>query len=212
MKYLISLVSLVTALLLPALSLGGPLEDELLALQEDWARVQYQMPDKQKADAFEQLHLRATGMAEKYPERAEPLVWDGIILSTWAGAKGGLGALSLVKQAKSALERSLEIDDQALDGSAYTSLGSLYYQVPGWPIAFGDDDKAESLLQKALAINPDGIDSNFFYADFLKEQGRDDEARIYFQRAASAKQRPQRPLADQGRQEDISKKLRELNS
>ena len=47
-----------------------------------------------------------------------------------------------------------------LDGSAYNSLGVLYYKVPGWPVGFGDKAKARELLQKALAINPKGIDAN----------------------------------------------------
>ena len=75
--------------------------------------------------------------------------------------EGGLGALGLVKQAKASLEQALAIDPQALAGSAYTSLGSLYYQVTGWPLGFGDDDKAEAMLKQSLAINPDGIDPNY---------------------------------------------------
>ncbi len=52
------------------------------------------------------------------------------MLSTYAGAKGGLGALSLAKKSRAVLESALMIDDQALQGSAYTSLGALYAKVP----------------------------------------------------------------------------------
>lgn len=76
------------------------------------------------------------------------LIWSAIIDSSWAGAKGGLGALSLVKQARSDLEKAISIDPNALQGSAWTSLGALYYQVPGWPIGFGDKNKAEEMLKK----------------------------------------------------------------
>ena len=110
-------------------------------------------------------------MRGKYAGRAEPQIWYGIIAASYAGARGGLGALSLAKDAKKALEQALEIDPKALDGSAYTSLGSLYYQVPGWPIGFGNDDKAREMLDKALALNPDGIDSNYFMGDFLYRKG-----------------------------------------
>ena len=61
---------------------------------------------------------------------------------------------------------ALKIIDKAFSGSAYTSLGTLYFKAPSWPISFGDDKKAEVMLKQALAINPDGIDSNFFYAEF----------------------------------------------
>jgi len=37
-----------------------------------------------------------------------------------------------------------------MDGSAFVTLGSLYSMVPGWPIAFGNDLKAEQSLKKAM--------------------------------------------------------------
>jgi tetratricopeptide (TPR) repeat protein len=184
----------------------------LAALQARWAEINYQTPDKQKEDAFEALAEQAQALVEAYPNRAEPLIWQGIILSTYAGAKGGLGALSLVKQARRSLEAALEIDESALQGSAHTSLGSLYYQVPGWPIGFGSDRHAREHLQKALAINPAGIDSNYFFADFLLSEGEEDAAKQYFEKALAAPNRPDRPLADQGRREEIRAKLAELNS
>lgn len=198
------------AIILSQAASADTFDTRLLQLQEAWAKAQYDMPVKQRASAFEKLHAQAQALIQEQPQRAEPLVWDGIILSTWAGAKGGLGALSLVKDARDALEKSIELDPDALAGSAYTSLGSLYYQVPGWPIGFGDDHKARTLLLKALSINPDGIDPNYFYADFLLDQGDKDGAQKYFEKAMNAPARPDRPLADKGRHQDIRQKLDEL--
>ncbi|MCB1601512.1 MAG: tetratricopeptide repeat protein [Xanthomonadales bacterium] len=115
--------------------------------------------------------------------------------------------MALCKQARQSLEAAIKINPAALDGSAYTSLGSLYYQVPGWPVGFGDDDKAEELLKKALALAPDGIDANFFYGDYLMDQGRYGEAIAVLEHAAAAAPRPGRELADQGRQAEIQAKL-----
>jgi tetratricopeptide (TPR) repeat protein len=112
-----------------------------------------------------------------------------------------------VKEAKKALEQALAIDARALQGSAYTSLGSLYYQVPGWPIGFGDDDKARDLLHKGLAINPDGIDPNYFLGDYLYRKGDYDAARQALARALEAPPRPERLLADQGRRKEIESLL-----
>ena len=98
----------------------------------------------------------------------------------------------------------------ALDGSAYTSLGALYYQVPGWPLGFGDEQKAEWHLQRALAINPEGIDSLYFWGDYLHEQGRDAEARQALERALMAAPWPGRELADSGRSDDIRQLMSEL--
>jgi tetratricopeptide (TPR) repeat protein len=188
------------------------LETDLAEIQQRWAEIQYQVAKDDKEKAFEALAGQAETLTASYPGRAEALIWRAIVLSTWAGEKGGLGALGLVKDARRHLEKAIEIDDRALDGSAYTSLGSLYYQVPGWPIGFGDDDKARRLLQKALSINPDGIDPNFFFADYLLEQGEEDRARQYLERALSAPDRPGRTLADEGRRQEVRDRLAKLVS
>lgn len=188
------------------------LDSGIQALQSEWARIYYQIPDHElQEDAIDALADQANELSQAFPERAEAKIWEGIILSTSASINGGLSALGKVKKARSLFEDAMEIDDTALQGSAYTSLGSLYYQVPGWPVAFGDDDKAEALLLKALEINPDGIDPNYFYGDFLSENNRDDEAREYLQRALEAPDRPERPLADKGRRQEIKAALEELN-
>jgi tetratricopeptide (TPR) repeat protein len=68
--------------------------------------------------------------------------------------------------------------------------------VPSWPVSFGDTQKAEQLLKASLAINPNGIDANYFYADYLLQQDRLAEAEIYFHKAAQSPIRSQQPLAD----------------
>lgn len=172
-------------------------------IQDEWAQVKYRVPEKQQAERYHALAQRARKLAESHPGAADILIWEGIALSSEAGAKGGLGALSLAKEARQRFEDAIKLDDKALKGSAYTSLGSLYYKVPGWPIGFGDRDKAESLLKKALAINPDGIDPNFFYADYLMERERYTEALRHLETALKAPARPGRELADSGRRQEI---------
>lgn len=176
-------------------------------LQERWAEINYQLEGKTQLSAFEQLVSEATALTAANPDAAEAWIWSGIIKSTYAGAKGGLGALSLAKASKKDLEKALELTPDALQGSAYTSLGTLYYSVPGWPVGFGDHDKAEALLKQALAINPDGIDSNYFYGSFLITEARYDEARHYLQKAQQAAPREGRALADAGRQQEIKEAL-----
>ena len=183
---------------------------QLAALQQRWAQIQYQTPKDKRADAFEKLSADASALVHQHPGSAEPLIWDGIINSSWAGAIGGLSALGKVKAAKASLEQAIEMEPTALEGSAYTSLGTLYDQVPGWPIGFGDSDKADALLRKALQINPNGIDSNYFWADHLYRQKRYAEATAALQKARQAPPRPGRELADQGRRGDIDALLKAI--
>lgn len=187
----------------PASAQDEGLADGIAAVQHEWARINYQLPNEQKDAAFTQLEQRADVLLAAHPGRAEPRIWKAIVLSTHAGASGGLGALSKVKAARDLLLEAQEIDAQALEGSVYTSLGSLYYQVPGWPIGFGDDAKAEVLLKQALEINPDGIDPNYFYGDYLYRQGRSTEAMTVLEKALQAPPRPSRADADAGRRSEI---------
>ena len=119
--------------------------------------------------------------------------------------------MSKVKQAKADLEKALAIDPNALQGSAYTSLGALYDRVPGWPIGFGDADKAEALLKQALQLNPNGIDSLYFWGDHLYRQKRYTEARAALQKALQATPRPGRATADAGRRQEIEALLLDVN-
>lgn len=181
---------------------GLSLGDAVVELQHDWERIRYQSTPSEREKAFEALSAKAHKVSEAFPGRAEPLVWEGIIVSSWAGEKGGLGALGLVKQARLLYESAIAIDGNVLDGSAYNSLGVLYYKVPGWPVGFGDKAKARELLQKALAINPAGIDPNFFYGEYLMEMRQPQQAAAYLERALQAPARPGRQVADTGRREE----------
>ena len=187
---------------LPMAALAAPLDDAVADLQRDWEVIRYQTPAGEREKRFEALSAKAHQVSESFPGRSEPLVWEGIIVSSLAGEKGGLGALGLVKQAKAIYEQAIQIDDKALDGSAYNSLGVLYYKVPGWPLAFGDKDKARELLRKALAINPQGIDTNYFYGEYLVETKHAEEAVTYLERALQAPPRPGRQIADSGRRKE----------
>lgn len=197
-----------TLTLLLATLLGGPAlaasVDELIRpIQDEWADIKYRQPAKQQPELYRTLAEKTHKLAEANPYSAEVLIWEGIVVSSEAGARGGLGALSLAKEARRLLEESLKLNEGALSGSAYTSLATLYAKVPGWPIAFGDEKRAEELFRKSLALNPSGIDPNFFYGEYLIDDGRVAEGRRYLEAALKAPPRPGRELADQGRRREI---------
>jgi tetratricopeptide (TPR) repeat protein len=191
-------------LALPAIAEDAPFTAELTRIQQSWEQANYQTANaEEKRNQLEALTARSESFARKYPQRAEPLVWEGIVLSTYAGAKGGLGALSLAKKSRDCLLEATRIDPAALKGSAFTSLGALYFKVPGWPIGFGDHDKASEFLNKGLAQNPDGMDPNYFLGEFLYEQGEYSRSLQHLQKALAAPPRPDRPVADAGRRAEI---------
>src|SRR5210317_2106266 len=74
---------------------------EVQEIQSEWARLYYL--DEFLNNNYRELQAlarHANRVAQDHPQSAEALVWDAIVLSTLAEKKGGLGALSLVKEAR----------------------------------------------------------------------------------------------------------------
>lgn len=203
--FLKSIATLVLFAGLNAASLAAQptLEDAIADAGHRWAKVSYRTPEAEKEAAFRPLIAQAQQLSQAFPGRAEPLIWQAIVLASAAKAEGGLGALSKAKEARDLLLAAEKINPTALNGSVYNSLGSLYAKVPGWPIGFGDKKKAAEYLDKALAINPNGIDPHYFYADLLADQGEYAKAADHLKRALAAPARPGREDADAGRRQEV---------
>jgi tetratricopeptide (TPR) repeat protein len=203
-------------LLLSFITLSSPvfaderLDAEIARIQHDWAKANYQTPKDAQESAFKALTEEAHQITVNNPNAPEALIWEGISFSGYAKAKGGIGALKLAEKARDLLLAAEKINPQVLQGSAYTSLGSLYYKVPGWPIGFGDKKKARSYLEKAIQANPTGVDPNYFYADFLNVQGEHAKAVEYYKKALAAPARLGREDADAGRKKEIEDALKAL--
>lgn len=203
-------ILLAVTLLLATYNTHAQMTLEIVTLQHDWAIANYQLTGKEQDSAYKKLLDRVDLLVERKPQSAEAWAWSGIVKSTYAGIAGGLGALKYAKAAKNDLEKSLQINERAMEGSAYASLGILYLKLPGWPISFGSDKKAKKLLKQALAINPEGIDNNFFYAEYLRDANKFEKAERYLTKAANVPASPQRPIADTERQKEIAIALQEV--
>lgn len=180
-------------------------EELVRPIQERWAEIRYAMPEKEQAEHYHALALQARELAEKNPYLAEPLVWEGIALAAEAGAKGAPESFWLARKAQAAFEESLKLDEKALKGSAYTGLATLHARGLVWPFGFGGKNRirAEKYFRKSLAIDPEGIDPNFFYGEYLYGLYRLSEARALFEHALRTPPRPGQELADSGRREEI---------
>ncbi len=181
-------------------------------IEHQWARITYEVKDGDAQYAqYKSLAAQASALAARYPGRAEPLVWEGVVVSTEAGVAGSFSALGLAKEARDLFLQAGRIDIRALHGAIPTSLGSLYYLVPGFPLGFGDNDKAEQYLQQGLAMDPNGLDANYFYGDFLYRQEDYAQARSVLSHALQAPVNPDRPVWDAGRRRQIRDLLAKVN-
>ncbi len=209
-----ALLCVIGGLSTQALASDNPAMDAAVTrVEHEWERIKYQTPDPQAQHAqIEALARDAAAVTARFPGRAEPLIWQGIAESEHAAMSSGFSALSDAKASRRTFEQAYEIDRTALEGGAATSLGTLYYRVPGFPIGFGDKAKARRYLAEGVAIAPDGMDANYFYGDFLMTQGEYAAASKVLQHALASPPHPDRPIWDAGRRAEIRALLAKANA
>jgi len=210
-RYPVIIVAL-SLLAAPAIASDNPAMDaDVMRINNAWAHIRYQVKDRNaQYDQLVALEPQAHQVVQKYPGRAEPLLWEGIVVSEEAARASTFKQLGLATRARDILSKAYSINPRVADGGAAMSLGVLYYKVPGWPIGFGSTPKARSYFQQALAQDPKGLDNNFFYGDFLAQEGNKAGAKQYLQRALQAPPTPSRPVWDAGRRAEARALLSKL--
>ena len=192
-------------------SAADSMSQEVKAINDGWAHIAYEVKGSStQTKALDRLAQQAAALVRKYPGKAEPLVWEGIVTSEQANRANFLHKLGLATKARDILAHAYSINPKAEDGGAAMSLGVLYYKVPGSPIGFGDKVRAKKLLREALAVDPDGLDANYFYGDFLYDQGDNAGAKSYLQKALRAPHNPARPAWDAGRRREAQALLAKI--
>jgi tetratricopeptide (TPR) repeat protein len=186
----------VALLLLSTQCFAEKLSDSLQSIESKWGSIYYSTPKQKRGPEYCRLLEQTINLSRQYPKNAEPIILEAIIMATNADHQDAVSALESIHKARDLLIKAIEINPQAMNGSAYVTLGTLYYMVPKWPIAFGDEATAQKMLQTALKINPNGIDSNYFYGDFLLSNNRLIEAEKYFKRAIAIPARAEQFYAD----------------
>lgn len=187
------------------------MSQEVKSINDAWAHIAYEVKGSMtQTKALDKLSQQAALVVQKYPGRAEPLVWQGIVRSEQANRANFFHKLGLATEARDILAKAYSIDPKAADGGAAMSLGVLYYKVPGSPIGFGDKARAKRLLREALAVDPSGLDANYFYGDYLYDQGDNAGAKSYLQKALRAPHDPSRPAWDAGRRREVQALLAKI--
>lgn len=186
----------------PRTTVAGAADEAVLELQHEWELIRFRVPVSERIARFETLAGKAHRVTELFPHVSAVLIWEAVIVSSWAEAKDDLGSLDLARRAKALFETALKLDATAVGGGAYIGLGALHYKLPGWPLSFGDEHKARELLQRALTLNPQSIDANYHYGELLIEARRPQEAVAYLERVLQAPARPGREVSDSGRRDE----------
>ena len=189
-------VFFVVLLLLSTQCFAENLQDSLKNIESEWASIYYSTSKNKQGPAYVRLLDKTTNLVQQYPNNAEPIFWQAVVKASYADHQDPFSALNAIHEARDLLVKAIEINPETMSGSAYVTLGTLYYMAPKWPVAFGDDQEAKKMLETALKINPEGIDTNYFYGEFLLLHNKPKDAAIYFKRATTAPARTEQLFAD----------------
>jgi hypothetical protein len=178
-------------------------DGEVDRLGEAWAALKYETgKDPEKLAKVRALKEETAHLAQQFPDMPGVFYWRAQILCLEAEIMHSTGSLDRVREARHLLEAAEHLDPRS--SIIKSLLGSIYYEVPGWPISFGSDNKAAKYLHEALALEPEGMDPNYFMGDFLLGQGHAADAVPYLEKAAQASEKvaPSRVVA--GRRQEIA--------
>ena len=139
------------------------LDADILAVAEEWARIKYlSKDDSERKEKMEVCGAKADALVTRYPGRVEALIWDGIVTSERASLTWGLSALNHASRARDLLLQAYKMDPKALDAGAPTSLGVLYYRVPGFPLGWEIPIRRVNFLKRLSGTRPmDGTPTIF---------------------------------------------------
>jgi tetratricopeptide (TPR) repeat protein len=171
-----TLLALAAALVAICAPLAAPaaaqsMADDVRAINNGWAHITYEMNgSSHQTQALDNLDRQASQLVARYPGQADPLLWEGIVVSEEANRANIFHQLGLAYRARDLLARAYAINPKTANGGAAMSLGVLYYKVPGSPIGFGNKDRARQLLLQALALDPGGLDANYLGPIYIASQ------------------------------------------
>ena len=199
---LIILVSM--SLTVAGISEARTLDESLLDIENRWAVAAYEIDGRQQEKALKRLLVDARELHASYPGEPGAAAWHGVVARTYRDASGSRGSMRLAKEARDALLMAESLDPLVLGGLVYANLGALYSNVSSGFGGFGNKTRGMGYLWKAIIVDPDGIESNYLYAEVLVDEKDYPAARDALQKANDAPARPENPEADRIRKIEVA--------
>ena len=111
---------------------------------------------------FEEGERYADKSIELYPN-APAYVYKGSNIGRWGETKGPLNALSKADPIRETIKYVVNELKDTNQTIGWYLIGQLYYQLPGWPLSYGNKDIAASVSRKAIdTIAPDELSIGHF--------------------------------------------------
>ena len=174
-----------TALAASSVALSDEFQDGLFAIQRGYAAASVLATPAAQVEAYKPLVVKAKEFREAFPKKAQALIWEAVVLTHYAWTLNNGDSLAMLKTARDRLEEAEKADAANVDWSGYSFMGITYALAPAWPISFGDKGRARGYLEKAVSMQPNAIDTNFYLGRFLFNNKHYPEAVAAFEKALS---------------------------
>lgn len=188
------------------------LEDTFSDFENRWAVTVFELPIGKRDRALKSLLFEARDLADKYSDLPEAVAWHGIVANECLRTGCMSRSTRLRKEARDALLKAESLDPLVLDGLVYATLGTLYSQAPTYLGGFGSKTKGIGYMWRAIVLDPEGLDTNYLYAELLVDEKRYKDAREILIKASALPARPDHMRADLGRHRQIQALLAQVES
>lgn len=164
----------------------APMDRALERIRHEWATVVFGVAPEKRAPALETLSEMARGVAGRYPDSAQPIAWEGIVLASYADARGPVFGYFAAQRSRDLLLEAGRREPSSLAGFGFAALAGLYWNAAPWPLSFGDRSVARAYLAQAGATAPDTVEAHLRLAELHLDQGDTGGAARSAQRALAA--------------------------
>lgn len=137
---------------------------------------------------------------KEFPTNKGILLWYIANFSKYGEANGIIASAKngLADKIKRLTQRLLDFDPSFADGAPHRIMGVINYKVPHIPLflTWPSKEKAEEHLKRALSYNPKSISNIYYYAEYLYEVKRFEEAKILLKKIIASKPREDAIIED----------------
>jgi len=104
------------------------------------------------------------------------LYWKAVAMGKLSEEMGILNSLKMTRPMEKLFLRVIALDERYDNAGGHKALGRMYFRLPGFPISFGNKEKALFHLKRALELYPHDLIAKAFYAEALYDMGKKQEA------------------------------------
>lgn len=186
-SHLLAVVTLLSVSLLHVNIVSAQSSSEVAQFGERYAEIHSTWDDDRGREApLEELLRSAESYKAANPDSASAWIVLARVRFGYANTQGIVNGMRLMKEVRNELEQSIELDAQAEQGFGQALLGFLYVGMPPWPIGFRNKDKGADYLAGAYLLNPDGMEINYYYAQYYGSEKRYTQALLHTDQARQA--------------------------